>query len=322
MRLGVIGSVQDPQSVAMQHAYERLGHTAVVVEATALDQGFPVAFDGSRSWYGSDCLDDIWGWFLRSVPAPFTSAFQRDTQLTLYKDWYIQYMQSREKATYFLSWLLQMEHRGVTLVNGPHSAGMMQSKPLQLHVLRSLGAEIPKTLITNDPGQVRAFHREVQNVIFKPVTGGAETQLLDASALQSLDLIKVSPVIFQERVWGDDVRVVVVGDEIVSSVAIETPSQHLDFRADPVYSSGQGGYREVTLPSEIQEICRQATRECGLVLSGIDIKLHQGKHVFLELNSAPVYLDVELKMGHPITDKIARFVAKGAEAAQARAQGG
>jgi glutathione synthase/RimK-type ligase-like ATP-grasp enzyme len=136
--------------------------------------------------------------------------------------------------------------------------------------------------------------------------------MLDKEALKSLDAVTSSPVIFQERVPGDDLRVMLVGDQIVSSVAIVTPEQHLDFRADPIYSGGGASYREVELPEPVRRFCREAARACGLTFAGIDIK-HQGDAwVFLELNSSPIYLDVELKLGHPISRAIARRVVEGA----------
>jgi glutathione synthase/RimK-type ligase-like ATP-grasp enzyme len=190
----------------------------------------------------------------------------------------------------------------------------MQYKPFQLHVLRSLGARVPRTLISNDPDAIRAFHAEVKDVIFKPIMGGAITRVLEEEALGRLENVTASPVIFQERAPGEDLRIMLVGEDIVSCVAIETPEQHLDFRADPVYSGGEATYREVRLPEPVRRFCREAARACGLTFAGIDIK-HQGDDwVFLELNSSPIYLDVERKLGHPISHALARRVVEGARA--------
>lgn len=319
MRLGIFGGAKDPQSLAMRAAFERLGHSTLLVEHDALDRGLPVSFDEGRTFYRGECVDDVHGYYLRFVPAPYAPVLSRNDRFELYEDWFVHYMQTRERASFFVSWLLQLQHRGVTLVNAPHAGSVLQYKPFQLHVLRSVGARVPQTLISNDPQRVREFHAAVGEVIFKPVMGGAETKLLDAAALKGLDKISAAPVIFQERVRGDDLRVMLVGDEVVSCVAIETPAQHLDFRADPAYGGGRAAYREVVLPEGVKDQCRKAARQCGLRLAGIDIKAHGDNYVFLELNSSPVYLDVELKLGHPITEKIARLVASGAERAATQA---
>jgi glutathione synthase/RimK-type ligase-like ATP-grasp enzyme len=63
------------------------------------------------------------------------------------------------------------------------------------------------------------------------------------------------------------------------------------------------------LPPEIEELCRQAARACGLRFTGIDIKhTEQDEWVFLELNSSPIYLDVERKLGDPISAALAELL--------------
>lgn len=317
MRIGIFGASTDLQGQSLAREAKALGVDSVIIESDALDQGLPLSFDDGSIFYRRQCMDDLRGFFLRFIPLPHVPTLQRDDEIVLYDDWYVNYMQSRERASVFLSWLLKLQHQGAMLVNPPHAASVLQFKPFQLHALRSSGARVPRTLISNDPERVRAFHAEVKDVIYKPVMGGAITQRLGEEALASLDAITRSPVTFQECVPGDDLRVMLVGDEIVSSVAIVTPEQHLDFRADPAYKSGEATYREVKLPAAVEEQCRKAARLCGLHFAGIDIK-HQGdQYVFLELNSSPMYYDVEYKLGHAITAALARYIIEGARRAEA-----
>ena len=50
-------------------------------------------------------------------------------------------------------------------------------------------------------------------------------------------------------------------------------------------------------------------RACGLVFSGIDFILQaDGRWVFLEANSSPIYMDIEQKTKSPITDALADFL--------------
>jgi glutathione synthase/RimK-type ligase-like ATP-grasp enzyme len=314
MRIGIFGEGADPQCAAVAREAAALGADALYVDSRALDEGKALSMLDGKTFYLGESVDDVRGFYVRSVPTPYVPAMKKDESLVLYEDWFTTFTQTRERAAYFLSWLLQLSHRGATLVNGPHAASVMQFKPYQLHALRSLGAKVPRTLISNDPAAIRAFHAEVKDVIYKPVLGGAITQRLDDEALKRLDAVTASPVIFQELIPGDDVRVMLVGDEIVSSVSIVTPEQHLDFRDDPVYSSGEAKYREVVLPEPVQRFCRAAARACGLTFAGIDLKQRARDFVFLELNSSPIYMDVELKMGHRISRAIARRVVEGARA--------
>lgn len=292
----------------MAHELSGLGAENVLVDAEALDQGLPLSFEDDAVAYRGISLDDISGYYVRFIPAPYAPHIEKDAELVLYDDWFTRYMHQRERASTFVAWLLKLQDEGKTLVNPPHAASVLQYKPFQLHALRKHGAQVPRTLISNDPQAVRAFHKDVKDVIFKPLMGGAITRKLDEEALSQLDAVTSSPVIFQERAPGEDLRIMLVGDEIVSSVAIVTPEQHLDFRADPTYSGGDAEYREVKLPKKVQDLCRKAARACGLVLAGIDIK-HEGDNwVFLELNSSPIYLDVEFKLGHRITAAIAKYL--------------
>jgi glutathione synthase/RimK-type ligase-like ATP-grasp enzyme len=312
LRIGIFGGAEDVQCKAVAREAAALGADTLFIEPDALDRGVPLSMLDGRTFYRDEPVDDVRGFYLRAIPAPYVPALERDDELVLYEDWFTTFMHTRERSSYFVAWLLQLAHRGATLVNAPHAASVLQYKPFQLHALRSLGARVPRTLISNDPAAIRAFHAEVKDVIYKPIMGGAITRVMDAEALERLEDVTASPVIFQERAPGEDLRIMVVGEEIVSAVAIETPEQHLDFRADPVYSEGGASYREVDLPEPVRRFCREAARACGLTFAGIDIK-HQGDAwVFLELNSSPIYLDVELKRGHPISRAIARHVVEGA----------
>jgi glutathione synthase/RimK-type ligase-like ATP-grasp enzyme len=315
MRIGIFGGASDSQTQALVREARALGVDSVIIESEALAQGEPLSFEDGSTFYRRECLDDLRGFFLRFIPLPHVPTMERDDELVLYEDWYVRYMHSREHASVFLAWLLKLQHQKDTLlVNPPQAASVLQLKPYQLDALRSVGAQVPRTLISNDPERVRAFHAQVKNVIYKPVMGGAITRMLDEEALEGLEALTGSPVIFQECAPGDDLRVMLVGDDIVSSVAIVTPEQHLDFRADPAYSSGEASYREVKLPAAVEEQCRKAARLCGLHFAGIDIK-HQGdRYVFLELNSSPMYYDVEYKLGHPITAALARYLVEGVRA--------
>lgn len=303
MRIGIFGSAEDLQCQALSERLRERGATPVLIEHGALHQGLGCAFEGTESYYGEERIDDIRAFFLRYIPAAYAPYVEKDDELVLYEDWFNAYMHERERASFYVAWLLNLIESGARVINPPQAASVLQYKPFQLHAMQRLGIPVPRTLITNDPARVRAFYEAVPEVIYKPLMGGAVTRLLDREALERLDLIQTAPVIFQERIHGEDLRVMLVDGEIVSSVAIEVDA--LDFRDDETYASGQASYREVELPREIQEMCRKAAERCNLSFAGIDIKHAGDDWIFLELNSSPIYMDVELKLGHPITARIA-----------------
>ncbi|MFN9660289.1 MAG: RimK family alpha-L-glutamate ligase [Cyanobacteriota bacterium] len=318
VNVGILGFARDPQVRAVSLELERRGATPLLLPADALNAQQPVSsWDGLTSFAGVP-LAECKAIYVRSAPSPHPPVIRRDEQLVLHADWFPRYMQARERSGFLLSLLLSLEHAGVRLVNPLQAGAALRHKPFQLDVLRRLGARLPRTLISNDPAQIRDFHaaeRDRQGeVIFKPLLGGAITRLLDEDVLAKLDHVRAAPVIFQQRIVGDDIRVVLVGNEVVSAAAIRTPHPHLDFRDDPCYSRGQARYEPVSLPLEIVELCRQAARACDLCFTGIDIKrTAQEEWVFLELNSSPIYLDVERKLGDPISAALAELLLASAQ---------
>jgi glutathione synthase/RimK-type ligase-like ATP-grasp enzyme len=182
----------------------------------------------------------------------------------------------------------------------------IQNKPSQLALMASVGARVPETLISDDPRAVLEFARG-RRVVYKPTTGGALAVELDEAMKADLELIVAAPVIFQEWVSGDDVRVTLVDGRIVSSVAVVTPEGTLDYRSDPDYARGKTAYREVALPEEIARAVKDAARVLGLSLAGIDVRIDRDRpqrYAVLEANPSPTYLDIELKMGHMISDAL------------------
>lgn len=308
MRIGVFGSDSDPQCLAVAKELRALGADDVLIRYDALEAKLPLSVLDGRYLYRGVDVNDLAGAYLKAIPAPYAPTVEKTTGEVLADDWFAGYMHSRERASYYVAWLLELQARGARLVNGPHAASVLQYKPFQLQALQRVGARIPRTLISNDPDQVKDFLAEVKDVIFKPLMGGAITRRLEGEALDQLELVRSSPVIFQECIDGDDLRIMLAQDTVVSSVAIRTPAQHLDFRDDPTYAEGHASYEPVELPVKVVEACRSAARLCNLAFAGIDIKRTAGgEWVFLELNSSPIYLDVEWKLGHRISRAIAEL---------------
>jgi len=318
MRIAVFGGEQDPITQVQLETIARHGDEAILIEFSALERGVPVSSMDGGHVYDGRYVGDLDGAILRYIPRASAPYMRADENLTLYEDWYAAYMHAVEKSSFYMSWLLELAGAGVPLVNPPHAASVHQFKPFQIEALRRAGARVPRQLVSNDPVAVRAFAAEVGEVIFKPVVGGALARLLDAEALQELELIRASPVIFQERVPGEDIRVTMVGDRVISAVAIETPEGTVDFRNDPSYREQGGTYREVEIPERVLDQCRRAMRECSLEFSGIDLRQSGDDWAFIELNSSPVYLEVEQKMGHPITQALVNYVRERAMARRSR----
>lgn len=234
---------------------------------------------------------------------PTEAAFQTQHPPHLrWEDWFQHYGTQRDRSDSLLSLILTLEHLGVPCFNPPSKSQLSRRKPYQLHLMRSVGCQLPKTLITNDAKAAAHFIKQQGDCIVKPAAGGSLT--LSANALLKQDELKhlAAPAIFQQRIRGRDIRVVVLDGQVVSSAIIDIAEDTLDFRGDSIYQQGKAHYIEVNLPQEVMAQCQRAVKVLGLRLAGIDIRVTPHHEYFLlECNSSPIYLDVEYKLDHPIT---------------------
>ncbi|NJN86685.1 MAG: hypothetical protein HC881_10695 [Leptolyngbyaceae cyanobacterium SL_7_1] len=175
-----------------------------------------------------------------------------------------------------------------------------QTKPLQLAKAKQLGVRIPATLISNDPEQITAFVNSHDKVIFKPVFGGAHTQLVTPTHVEPERLrlsLRLAPVTVQEYIPGTNVRSYVIGDAVY---AAEIRSTALDFRED-----GKAQLMPLTVPPVIHQQCLAITQAFWLKWTAIDWRVTPaGEYVFLEANPSPMFLHFEHQTGFPITQAL------------------
>lgn len=269
--------------------------------------GAPALFDGERFVVEGRDLCDVDAYLLRHYPSE-SALLSADPSSTLSAaEWWQRGVQQKERSHFAQSALMALDLANKRAVNAHLKSAPFDLKPLQLLAFTKAGLPIPKTLITNDPDEARAFHRDVGEVIAKPAAGGAETRVLDEALLSRLDAIRSAPAIFQERVRGPDIRVTVVDGRVVS--AVEIPTEEVDYRADAAYREGFQEYLRHPLSDDVVAMCVKAAEVCHHVLSGIDLKRRSdGSYAILEANSAPVYLDIERKTGAPISEAIADYL--------------
>ncbi len=230
---------------------------------------------------------------------------QSDQQALNWQDWFRASCCQRDRSDTLLSLLLMYEQAGVPVYNPSSASIISRRKPYQLSILRKTGCPLPETLITNDYQAVKKFIKKHQDIILKPASGGALTLTPEQINEEILKKVREVPAIFQQRIRGDDIRVMVLNGKVISAAKINVPDDTLDFRGNEQYQQGYISYSEIQLPDKIKHLCRQLTRNLGLRIGGIDLKhTKDNEFYFLECNSSPIYLDVEIKLGHPISQTI------------------
>jgi glutathione synthase/RimK-type ligase-like ATP-grasp enzyme len=209
-----------------------------------------------------------------------------------------------------------------TWVNDPANDTKAGRKLWQLDVARACGLAVPRTLVTSDPQAARAFvadHGEGRT-IYKPFQGNErlwrETRVLRAEELGQLDAVRHAPVIFQEYVEGDDLRVTIVGDRIFPAWIRPKPGA---YAADMRMELGEAAIEPCVLPDAVETGVRRLMARLGLVYGAVDLKRRtDGGHVFLEVNPAGQWLFVEDQTGQPVAAALADALA-GPGAARAAA---
>ena len=194
-----------------------------------------------------------------------------------------------------------------------------EQKPLQLRVARELGLEVPRTLVTNDPGAVRDFYASC--------AGGMVTKMLSSFAvydaagrehvvftnpvgpedLEDLTGLSLCPMTFQERVEKRlELRATVVGRRVFTASIDSQASARAahDWRRDGVALVDE--WRPYDLPPEAERPLLALTDYFGLNYGAADFILTpDGRHVFLELNPSGEFFWLEHGAGLGISGALA-----------------
>jgi glutathione synthase/RimK-type ligase-like ATP-grasp enzyme len=211
-------------------------------------------------------------------------------------------------AEYQLSVMQLLDLLPCTVVNRAKASTSNDSKIYQSFLAESVGMRTPRTLVTTDPDEVRAFYGLCeQRVIYKSLSSvrSIVSRLADADFAERLSRVRNCPTQFQEVVDGNDIRVHTVGGQVF---ATEIVSDVSDYR----YAARDGGslsMNPVELPSHITKACLQMAHSLGLVLSGIDLRrTPDDEYYCFEINPSPGFIFYERNTGQPISEAVARLL--------------
>jgi hypothetical protein len=201
-----------------------------------------------------------------------------------------------------------MEISSARVINRCAPMASNSSKPYQAQLIREHGFLVPETLITNDPGLVRAFRARHGRVIYKSISAiRSIVQELSDSDEERLEFIRWCPTQFQAFVEGINLRVHTIGGEVFPTAV---DSEATDYR----YAARQAGeaaeLREVVLSDELAERCLRLSASLGLEFAGIDLKITPDNEVYcFEVNPSPAFSYYEANAGQPISAAVARCLA-------------
>ncbi|MEL6536501.1 MAG: MvdC/MvdD family ATP grasp protein [Bacteroidota bacterium] len=199
------------------------------------------------------------------------------------------------------------------------------SKQLQLQLAHQLGLNIPETLISNDPQQMRGFYQaqttESREVItkmqasFAIMEQGKETvvftNVLQPEHLEDSESLTLCPMQFQTKEEkAVELRVTVVGTQIfaweIDSQSSEA-AKH-DWRRDGANMLDQ--WKPHALPQPVADALLKLMDALMLNYGAADfIVTPEGKYVFLEVNPSGEFFWLDrLEEDHAISEALARVL--------------
>jgi len=201
------------------------------------------------------------------------------------------------------------EFRGAW-VSHPDATRRAENKLLQLRAAHSAGLRIPKTLVSQNPYQIREFAAaHGGRVVVKSLTNSKHAALtaavVDAELLSSDRALRLSPAIYQELIPGTrHLRVHGFGDEFHAALIT---CEQLDWR----YHLADASVENYVLPAGIRAALSAVLRQLGLRTGIFDLKLTpSGEFVWLEINPQGQFLFIEGLTEIPLTNHVADFLVR------------
>ncbi|MBX0286762.1 ATP-grasp domain-containing protein [Haloarcula salinisoli] len=310
MSIVVIGRAGLGEIQLLEAALRDQGGDPIVVDISEWPGGAPIRLDPASDEFVTDAqfsLDDV-----GSVYAHAPSLF-RPTDICFKKQFddqnpYSALIQLKEYRSLFESLCRVFESNGVPVIPSESTHYLQERKPWQLRQFEQRDLPVPDTVFTNDPSVVREFCSAHERVLFKPVSRGAEPNVVTEADLdpEKLANLETAPVQFQAFVPGEDLRVYVLDGAVVGATRYE--SEAYSFKV----ADRRGEEVELvpaTLSSEVRETALAAADATGLTFGAVDIRRRpDGGHALLEVNQTPAFAYADANSGQSVSDALAKYL--------------
>lgn len=308
LRVGIVGAENEKHSLHMRNVLLKKGVEVLIIDTVKFPEEATLSVLENDIIYNGESINDIEVFYIRAVfysLPPYDLEERRKEKDIDLTNWYVEYVAERERQSHLTSWIRIMELKGKNIINPIKSFDLHYLKPYQIHLLAQNGIRVPKTLVTNDKTELLKFLEANKEVVYKPVAGGAACKKLEKEDLNEtkLERLKNAPVLFQEYIDGNNIRVYVLDNEVISANIIFTDS--VDYRGH------EKSIVPINLPEDVKKMCIKAAQLCGMKFSGIDLKQKlDGEYVLIECNPSPMFLGIVEWCGDPIDEKLADYLIK------------
>jgi ribosomal protein S6--L-glutamate ligase len=283
--LVLYGSKPSKNSSELIETAQNMGHT--VYAGPTGEMSSMISNDGSQFWLGREDVSDVDLCLLRSFGPGST-----------------------EQSTRRISMLEHMELAGIKMVNSTYPFRRSRDKYATQYILHSAGIPIPQTYTTESLARAYQQTNEMGEIIYKPILGsmGRGSMKFDDAdlaynAYRLLDRLH-HPLILQKYIEtpGRDIRIFIVGDEVVGAVYKYLPEGEWKSNV------AQGGRMvEEAMSDEIIDMAFGATEVMELDYAGVDILESPEGPVVLEMNASPGWQGLKKATGKDVAEVIVRY---------------
>lgn len=217
-----------------------------------------------------------------------------------------------DQCIFRLDILYKLARNGLPVINNPKAIETCLDKYQTLTLLEEKGLPVPKTVVTENVEEaMRAFYELGGDVVVKPLFGARGigiTRISDPDiairVFRTINLIG-EVIYIQEFIshGGRDIRVFVIGGEVVASMYREANSWKTNI--------AQGARpKPIKLSETLIDLAIRATEITGCEVAGVDILEGPKGHYITEINSQPGWRGLQSITNFNIAEKIVDYVIK------------
>ncbi len=299
--VAVVAAGADETAVGVQHALTRLGARVVFIDTSVIPERHRLSLEDGAVHFDGFPLGDVRALYVKSVHLAVPLFDVETLAQRRPSSWPARWVAERERHAFVTSALRTLEAGGAHLVNPVSRFEVHLLKPLQTELLARAKVPVPASLTTNDPEAVCAFADRHGDVIYKPLAGGALVRRLVPADLtpRRLSRLATSPVLFQQRIEGDELRVTVLDGEAIA--AYRLPATGVVDAREVLAQA-----KRVRPPRDVAAVCVRAAKALGLVFTSVDVRVTaDGRPFVLECNPTPSVAFYEAPSKSPILRALA-----------------